>query len=64
MFTEVSEKNGHLISIEHGVESAHYTNGHIGYQPVFICVCGFGTSYANGNWKDAGEEFDTHLEGT
>lgn len=49
-------------TLEHGVESAHYTNGHMGYQPVFVCFCGFGTAYANGSWSDAGAEFDEHLE--
>lgn len=47
--------------VEHGVESAHYTNGHTSYQPVFVCVCGYGTAYGNGSWEDAGREFDEHL---
>jgi len=48
-------------TIEHGVESAHYTNGHMGYQPVVVCSCGFGTAYVNGSWEDAGRDFDEHL---
>lgn len=46
---------------EHGVEVACYTNGPEGYQPVFRCICGFGTDYDNGSWEVAGEEFDRHL---
>lgn len=46
----------------HGVESACYTNGHMGYQPVMICICGYGTAYGNGSWEEAGREFDLHLD--
>ena len=49
---------------EHGVEEACYTNGPDGYQPVFRCLCGFGTGYWCGSWQAAGEEFDEHLEAT
>lgn len=53
---------GELVGeILHGVE-AFYTNGHMGYQPVFRCTCGFGTDYGCGSWEDAGRQFDEHLE--
>lgn len=45
----------------HGVESAHYSNGTIGYQPVMICICGYHTDYGNGSWERAGADFDQHL---
>lgn len=46
---------------QHGVESAHYTNGHSGYRPVMVCICGFGTEYGCRSWEEAGYEFDLHL---
>lgn len=47
--------------VEHGVESAHYSNGPLGFRPQLLCVCGFATSGGCENWEEAGSEFDHHL---
>lgn len=46
---------------QHDVQSAHYSNGPWGCQPVFLCLCGWESTPANGSWETAGEEFDDHL---
>jgi hypothetical protein len=53
---------GEAEQVEHGIQSAYYSNGPTGYEPAMECICG--EAFKEFNWEETGAMFDAHLKET